>query len=317
MRMKNASIIFWPWFFFMVYSSSRVVVCNNIIDQCQPMVAPDIEVVRFASNFEYLEGEFFLHSALGKGIDSINPNLAFGGPPPIGAQKANLDHVTAKMAEEFGNQEIGQLRAVIEAAGGRGIKRPLLNLSKEVFSDIFDKAIGFKLKPRFDPYSNSINFLLAANLFPYTGLVGLVGATPLLLLPQSRKLAASLLGAESGQNAVIRTLLYQRANETVHPYNITVAEFTNRTSTLANKLANCGLKDEGIIVPRSLGAENRTESNILAADVYSRSYSRTVRELLRILYASGSESKVGAFFPKGANGLIARSFLIGSNVTKS
>ncbi|KAA0068011.1 desiccation-related protein PCC13-62-like [Cucumis melo var. makuwa] len=259
------------------------------------MVAPDIEVVRFASNFEYLEGEFFLHSALGKGIDSINPNLAFGGPPPIGAQKANLDHVTAKMAEEFGNQEIGQLRAVIEAAGGRGIKRPLLNLSKEVFSDIFDKAIGFKLKPRFDPYSNSINFLLAANLFPYTGLVGLVGATPLLLLPQSRK----------------------RANETVHPYNITVAEFTNRTSTLANKLANCGLKDEGIIVPRSLGAENRTESNILAADVYSRSYSRTVRELLRILYASGSESKVGAFFPKGANGLIARSFLIGSNVTKS
>lgn len=78
-------------------------------------------------------------------------------------------------------------RSVIEAAGGRGIKRPLLNLSKEVFSDIFDEAIGFKLEPRFDPYSNSINFLLAANMFPYTGLVGLVGATPLLLLPQSRK----------------------------------------------------------------------------------------------------------------------------------
>lgn len=127
----------------------------------------------------------------------------------------------------------------------------------------------------------------------------------------SMQLAASLLGAESGQNAVIRTLLYQRANETVDPYNITVAEFTNLTSTLANKLGKCGLRDEGIMVPLSLGAENRTESNILAADVNSRSYSRTVRELLRILYGSGSESKVGAFFPKGANGLIARSFLIG------
>lgn len=93
------------------------------------------------------------------------------------------------------------------------------------------------------------------------------------------------------------------------PYNLTVAEFTNLTSTLANQLGRCGLKDEGIIVPQSLGAENQTESNILAADVNSLSYSRTVQEILGILYITGSEKKSGAFFPEGANGLIARSFL--------
>lgn len=94
---------------FSVVYLSQVVVCNNIIDQCRQMVALDVEVFRFASNFEYLEGEFYLNSALGRGIDSINPSLAFGGPPPIGAQKANLDHVYANIFEEFVYEELGQL----------------------------------------------------------------------------------------------------------------------------------------------------------------------------------------------------------------
>ncbi|CAK9310087.1 unnamed protein product [Citrullus colocynthis] len=266
------------------------------------MVAPDVEVFRFASNFKYLEGEFYLNSALGRGIDSINPSYAFEGPSAIGAQKANLDHVYANIFEEFGYEELGQLRAIIEPAGGRGIKRPLLNLSKGVFSDMIDKAIGFKLNPRFDPYANSINFLITASVFrtcwscwsnPF--------ATP------------TPISQESGQNAVIRTLLYQRANEIVVPYNLIVAEFTNLTSTLANQFGKCGLQDEGIVVPQSLGAKNQTESNILAADVNSLSYSRTIQEILRILYGSCSESKVGGFFPKGANGLIAKSFF-GRNI---
>ncbi|CAK9310086.1 unnamed protein product [Citrullus colocynthis] len=265
------------------------------------MVAPDVEVFRFASNFEYLEGEFYLNSALGRGIDSINPSLAFGGPPPIGAQKANLDPIYANIFEEFGYKEIGQLRAVIEAVGGRDIKRPLLNLSKEVFSYMIDKAVGFKLSSRFDSYANSINFLITASVFPYAGLVGLVGATPLLLFIQSRK-------------RLDRVVLYEhcctKGPTIVVPYNLTVAEFTNLTSTLANQLGRCGLKDEGIIVPQSsLRVENQTESNILVADVSSLSYSRIVQEILRILYGTSSENMSGAFFSEGANGLIARSLL--------
>lgn len=125
------------------------------------------------------------------------------------------------------------------------------------------------------------------------------------------QLAAKLLSAESGQSAVMRTLLYERANETVEPYNMTVAEFTNLTSTLANQLGKCGLKDEGVVVPRSLGAENRTETNVLATDAKSLSYNRTIQEILRILYGTGSERLPGAFFPNGANGSIARRFLRG------
>lgn len=252
----------------------------------------------------------FMHGALGKGYDSLYPELTFGGPSPIGVQRANLDPPVRRIIEEFGYQEVGQLRAVLNEVGGVGVKRPLLNLSKEAFAEFFDKAFSpSKLNPPFDPYANTINFLLAANMFPYAGLVGLVGAAPALLLPRSRKLATQLLSGESGQNGVIRTLLYERADEIVVPYNITVAEFTNRTSELANRLANCGIKDEGVMVPLSLGAEKRTESNVLAYDTNSVPYSRTAQEVLSILYGTGDEGVPGAFFPKGANGLIAQTFI--------
>ncbi|KAL5561494.1 hypothetical protein UlMin_031241, partial [Ulmus minor] len=105
-------------------------------------------------------------------------------------------------------------------------------------------------------------------------------------------LTAKLLGVESGQDAVIRALLYEKAKEKVYPYDITVEKFTNYISKLRNDLGGCGLKDEGIIVPPELGAENRTSSNVLSADYNSLSYARTPQEIFRIVYASGDESSI-------------------------
>ena len=123
------------------------------------------------------------------------------------------------------------------------------------------------------------------------------------------QLLAGLLGVESGQDAVIRMYLYERAEELVQPYNHTVAEFTIRISELRNRVAMCGIKDEGIVVPSQLGAENLTESNVLSADFNSLSYRRTPGEILRVVYDSGNEHLPGGFFPHGANGNIARGFL--------
>lgn len=40
-------------------------------------------------------------------------------------------------------------------------------------------------------------------------------------------------------------------------YGIIVAEFTNRISNLRNKLGKAGLKNEGFVVPKDLGAEGK------------------------------------------------------------
>lgn len=118
------------------------------------------------------------------------------------------------------------------------------------------------------------------------------------------QLVAGLLGVESGQDAVLRALLYERQALRVRPYGVSVAEFTNRISWLRNKLGKEGIKDEGLVDRNS-----SCPGNILAGDEYSLSYPRTPEEILRIVYGSGNESVPGGFYPHGADGHIASSYL--------
>ncbi|MCD9642493.1 hypothetical protein HAX54_029332 [Datura stramonium] len=262
-----------------------------------------------------------------------------GGPPPIGVRKANLDPFTNNIISEFAMQEVGHLRALKSKVGG--FPRPLMDLSAKHFAKLFDEAFGYKLDPPFDPYRDSLNFMLSCYALPYAGLVGYVGINSLIKgyetkrknhtnpnpnlvvklycsddtigeIPQKNRstpLLAGLLGVESGQDAIIRMYLYERAGEIVYPYKHTVAEFTIHISNLRNRLALCGTRDEGLFVPWQLGAENRTTTNILSADFDSLSQWRTPAEILRIMYNTGNEHARGGFFPHGANGKIARKLL--------
>ncbi|KAF8017739.1 hypothetical protein BT93_H2821 [Corymbia citriodora subsp. variegata] len=267
----------------------------------------DVDLLEFPLNLEYFEAELFLYASLGYGLDKVAPNLTMGGPSPIGARAAKLGPLVKDIILQFALQEVGHLKAIKKTV--KGFPRPLLNLSAASFAQVMDKAIGHALKPPFDPYANEINFLLASYLVPYVGLTGYVGANPKLQGSVSKRLVAGLLGVESGQDAVIRALLYERATWEVKPYGITVAEFTDRMSELRNKLGHDGLKDEGLVVPLHLGAEGKIKGNVLAGDKYSISYDRTPEEILRIVYGSGDESVPGGFYPKGGNGHIARSHL--------
>ncbi|KAJ6318121.1 hypothetical protein OIU76_013629 [Salix suchowensis] len=265
-----------------------------------PIPESDIDLLEFPLNLEYLEAEFFLYGSMGQGLDSFAPNLTMGGPRPLGAKKANLDPYTRDIIKQFAWQEVGHLR---------DFPRPLLDLSTKSFAKTMDAAFGKRLSPPFDPYASSLHYLIASYVIPYVGLTGYVGANPKLQAAASKRLVAGLLAVESGQDAVIRGLLYEHALIRLHPYGITVAEFTNRISDLRNKLGQEGVKDEGLVVPEKLGAEGRVRGNVIAGDEYSVGYARTPEEILRIVYSSGNESTPGGFYPKGADGRIAKKYL--------
>lgn len=271
------------------------------------MPKSDVNLLEFPLNLEYLEAEFFSWGAFGRGLDNLAPNLTKGGPSPVGAEMAQLRPLIRDIIAQFALQEFGHLRAIQKTVPG--FPRPLLNLSAESFANVMNNAFGKPLEPPFDPYANDINYLLASYVIPYVGLTGYVGANPKLQSPTSKRLVAGLLGVESGQDAVLRALLYEHALEKVKPYGFTVAEFTDKISSLRNRLGKMGLKDEGLIVEPELGAEGKIPGNVLAGDQYSLSYGRTPEEILRIVYGSGKENKPGGFFPKGAGGKIARSHL--------
>ncbi|XP_057757161.1 ferritin-like catalase Nec2 [Arachis stenosperma] len=267
----------------------------------------DADRIEFALNLEYLEAEFFLYGALGYGLDVVAPELAGGGPAPIGAQLAALSPLVRDLISQFAYQEVGHLRAIKKEV--KGFPRPVLDLRLGTFARIMDSAFGRRLYPPFDPYASEINYLLASYVIPYVGLTGYVGTNPQLQNTTSKRLVAGLLGVESGQDAVIRTWLYERLEVRVMPYRLTVAEFTNRISVLRDRLGNAGVKDEGLVVPMALGAEGRVVGNVLAGNNASLSYDRTPEEILRIVYGTGDAHIPGGFFPNGASGAIAKSFL--------
>lgn len=68
-----------------------------------------------------------------------------------------------------------------------GFPRPLLDLSPSSFAKVVDLAFGRRLNPPFDPYANTLNFLLASYLVPYVGLTGYVGSSPKLKAAASKK----------------------------------------------------------------------------------------------------------------------------------
>ena len=108
-RVKMASAFFFIAFVFLITILKLSPV--NAAPNCGPIVADDTDRIQFALNLEFLEAEFFLNGALGHGLDSIEPSYAQGGPPPIGATKANLDPLVRQIIEEFGYQEVGHLRS--------------------------------------------------------------------------------------------------------------------------------------------------------------------------------------------------------------
>src|ERR1044072_1809952 len=108
----------------------------------------------------------------------------------------------------------------------------------------------------------------------------------MLIYMYNMQLVAGLLGVESGQDAVIRALLYEKKYLQVKPYDWKVGEFTNRISLLRNKLGH-------------KHAEGKIVGSVIAGDSYSLSYPRTPEQILRIVYGSGDEHVPGGIFPKG------------------
>lgn len=117
MVLLSAASTFIVMFMFIILVSSKMHAVNSnplcppgYPEHGIPVYEGDIDMMQFAENLEHLEAELFLWSSLGFGLDRVAPELVMGGPPPIGAQKANLDFLTRNIIEEFAFQEVGHLR---------------------------------------------------------------------------------------------------------------------------------------------------------------------------------------------------------------
>ncbi|KAL3617191.1 hypothetical protein CASFOL_038938 [Castilleja foliolosa] len=209
-----------------------------------------------AFNLDYLETEFFLFGAVGKGLDDVALGLSMGGPTPIGRTKAKLV-IIKYIIEKFGYQEVGHLRAI--KIHVKGFPRPQIDISAKGFADFMDAAFKRTLIPRFNPYDNDINFLIASYAIPYVGLTGYVA------------------GGWAIGRGIRSRCSYQSFAQPICVFSSSRAIYCSRLyakiSGRRDRLGNLGVtKDEGIKFDKKLSAEGKVTGNVLAGNNESLAY---------------------------------------------
>ncbi|KAK8509849.1 hypothetical protein V6N13_093693 [Hibiscus sabdariffa] len=295
-------------FLFLVAFQSTIIKGDIVLPpppQCSPVPASTLEKIEFVLNLIVFKAEFFLRSSVGLGINDISPGLV-QGPVPIGATIAELDNGTRNIIKEFGLSSVGHIRAIVDATVlNPPITRPQLNFSAQLFSGLINQVVNATLTPPFNIYANN-NFLFSAVDASSLLREYLTGIVPSIVGNDERRLVTGIAVDEAAISGALRAQLYARVNSTVSPYTFTVANLSILIAQQVNQIARCGVKDEGLIVPLQLGAENRTTTNVVPADVYSLAFSRFERELLRVLFGTGNATRTGGFFPSGFNGALFR-----------
>lgn len=248
----------------------------------------DADILNFALNLEYLEAEFYLRAAYGRGLnDADTDGVGDRGGVTARATNGVAFDTPAVMAyaEEIALDEEAHVKFLRTALGDAAVARPAINL-RESFTAAAVAAGVIQQGQTFDPFADENSFLLAAFIFEDVGVTAYAGAAPLLLDRDIISAAAGILAVEAYHAANIRTVLF--AKELNEP----AGQISDARDTLDGADAD---KDQGI--------GDVEESNIVPADENGLAFARTPTEVLNIVYLNPN-TRPGGFFPQGVNGRI-------------
>jgi hypothetical protein len=258
-----------------------------------PLDIPDNDILNFALNLEYLEAEFYLYAATGKGLSATDALTGAGTttvPSGIAAVPWSSS-AYAQYANEIAQDELNHVRflqAAIKANSGTPVPRPNIDLT---FFAPLAVAAGITTTPTFNPFLSTNAFLVGAFVFEDVGVTAYSGAAPAITNTSILSAAAGIQAVEAYHAAEIRTLLVGGA---AAANDQTYVGYANKVSALRG----------------TLGGGNETTlsvTSIVAADSTNAiAFHRTTDQVLHIVYgaAGGAGLAKGGFFPNGLNGNI-------------
>ena len=245
----------------------------------------DGDILNFALNLEYLEAEFYLRAATGKGLPA-NQIGGTGTPGAVtGGRKVTFPtKAFGEYAREIAEDEANHVRFLRSALGAGAVARPAIDLD-QAFTTAARAAGLIGAGQKFDAFANETNFLLAAFIFEDVGVTAYKGAARLITSKDVLEAAAGLLAVEAYHAGEIRTLLY----------GLGLFPAARAISDARDSLDGSADRDQGI---------KRTEgANIIPTDPNGLAFSRSAAQVLSIVYLGGSGSGFG-FFPARLNGAI-------------
>ncbi len=254
----------------------------------------DVEILNFALQLEYLEAQFYSYAAFGTGLPQSSLTGTGTQGAVIGGRQVNFtDPLVRRYANEIAQDEIAHVTFLRTALGGSAVAQPAIDVGTSptgAFSNAARAAGLVGPGVAFDPYLNDNNFLLGAFIFEDVGVTAYKGAAPLLTSKTFLEASAGLLAVEAYHAGLVRTVLTAKGLETP----------TQAISNARDSLDGASDLDQGIT---ATGTGNAAASNIVPTDANGLAYSRSVAQVLNIVYLNAtSGTTTGGFFPAGLNG---------------
>lgn len=251
----------------------------------------DTDIFNFALNLEYLEAEFYVRAAFGRGLADADTTGTVGTPGPVTGGRAVpfVTEAIRQYATEIANDEEAHVRFFRAALGASRITRPAINIdggtaaSPGAFTLAARAAGVIGSNQVFDPYADENSFLLAAFIFEDVGVTAFKGAAPLISSRTNLENAAGVLAVEAYHAGLIRTVLFARG----------LGVPANQISDARDSLDNAIDDDQGIIV--------NGVANIVPTDANGLAFSRTPGDVLNIVFLNAGATDRGGFFPNGVN----------------
>ncbi len=307
-----------------VAASGLIAGCSN--DTVTSVSSPtstytDADVLNFALNLEYLEAQFYLYAATGKGLAAADTEAPSGytgdyteGTVTTGsaAQVSGLTTAQQQIINEIAFEEQEHVRFLRAALGSSAVPMPSIDLS--FFAPLASLASSGALTS-FSPFANFNAFLVGAFIFEDVGVTAYSGAAPLIsaagVASGYLTAAAGILAVEAYHAAYIRTAITANAitagSATAYPY-ITYANDVaalRASLTVGNSTAPgmAGSVETPLALPTSLTSSS---SIVAASPTTAIGFARTVDQVLHIVYGSATVgAKSGGFFPSGVNSIFA------------
>jgi hypothetical protein len=277
--------------------------------------------LNFALNLEYLEAQFYLYAATGKGLEASDTTAGSASPyQTVGtvtlgdaAMVPGLPAAQQDILNEIAYEEQEHVRFLRSALGSAAVPMPDIDLS---FFGPLAVAANITTSPTaFNPFDNFDDFLVGGFIFEDVGVTAYAGAAPLIsaagVAAGYLTAAAGILAVEAYHAAYIRTTLTAEAiasgSGTSYPAlsEANLVENLRATLTVGNSAApsTSGSDEVLLTVPSTL----TMPSSIVPADPKTAiAFARTVNQVLHIVYGSATVGvKSGGFFPSGANSIFA------------
>ncbi|MDR6787587.1 hypothetical protein J2Y58_000928 [Sphingomonas sp. BE138] len=273
----------------------------------------DADVLNFALQLEYLEGNYYSYAVSGQGI-AANLQTGAGQQGAVatgsgdGAARAVTftDAVVEQYAREIAFDELGHIGFLRRTLGTAAVAQPAINLSGSASVTIGGATTvgAFTAAARaagvigpneiFDPFLNDETFLIGSYLLTDVGVTAYRGSARLITNKTFLEASAGILATECYHDGVIRAELWRRG--------LTVPSIYSRITQISNArdaLDGTGDTDQDI--------GDATTANLVPTDSGGLVLGRTAPQVLNVVFQNRAAVTSGGFFPAGLNGTIKTS----------